>query len=139
MAVAEVKNFTHPSEKPMDRYFYPCAQRGCGCPRCLRWPNNPTYYNLPQQVSAWPLCESRPPKIGHTPNMRDIDRARMYHPTEGLEFGLFWHPIPDPMFANTRPVLFQEDPVKSGLRAHIVETGMSGGNPLCGRGGYPGF
>lgn len=105
-------------------------------PKEYHWNNNPTAYDWPKQAHLWP--RSKKPIIGYLPDPELYDTERMYKPVEEIDWGLFWNPIPDPM-GISRGVFFPEDPVSSGLRARIVETSMSGKNPMCGRGGYPGF
>ena len=97
--------------------------------------NNPTAYDLPMQVGMW--GSGPKPTIGTVPNQNLIDQVRGYEGPQEMQWGTFWNPIPDPLYSS-RPVYWDDDPVSSGMRAHIVETGMSGGNPMCGRGGYPG-
>lgn len=98
------------------------------------WRTNPGAYDFDKQVANW---DSKV-EISQPPDEDLYNLKRLYKPVEETEWGLFWNPIPDPT-NSSRPVFFNEAPTESGLRARIVETGMSGPNPMCGRGGYAGL
>jgi len=83
-------------------------------------------------VVQWPLAYKA--YVGREPNQNIIDRRRMARENGQNDWGTFFYPIPDPMNV-ARPVLWNENPITSGMRANIVDMTMSGPNPLCRNGG----